>query len=54
MHESRREFLKQAGAVTVAAGLAAGRVMGANETVRLGVIGTGNRGGQLIDALRPH
>ena len=52
-HASRRDFLRQAGAVTVAAGLGTARAR-ANDTMRLAVIGTGNRGGQLIDALRPH
>ncbi len=50
---SRRTFVKAA-AVSVAAGLAAGRAHGANDKIRLGVIGAGNRGGQLIEAAQPH
>ncbi len=53
---SRREFSKQAAAVGAAASI--GRTaLGAGssgETVRLGLIGLGNRGDQLIDAFRPH
>ncbi|MEX0641547.1 MAG: Gfo/Idh/MocA family oxidoreductase [Pirellulales bacterium] len=52
----RRTFVRQAAAVT---GLAAARranaaVLGRNEQVRLGVIGLGNRGDQLLDAFLPH
>ena len=49
---SRRRFLKTAAAVsstfplfTIAGTQASGRVIGANDTVRVGVIGTGSRGG---------
>lgn len=41
-------------AVGTAAGLAGGRAYGANERIRLGVIGTANRGGQLVGATLPH
>ena len=52
---SRRAFNKAGAAATLgltAAGYA--RAQGANERVRLGVIGTANRGGQLINAFLPH
>ncbi|MFH1739714.1 MAG: Gfo/Idh/MocA family oxidoreductase, partial [bacterium] len=48
---TRREFVKT-GAVATAAMTAvtsAQRVLGANERIRLGFIGIGNRGGQLLD-----
>lgn len=57
MNSTRREFLRSTGvaaAAGMAAALAPGRVLGANERVRLGVIGAGNRGGQLIDAVGKH
>ncbi len=56
MDRSRRDFLRNTGiaAAGLAAGLAPSRALGANERIRVGVIGTANRGGQLIDALRPH
>ena len=50
---TRRQFGKS-GAVA-AAGLAAAsaaRVLGANERIRLGFIGVGNRGGQVLDDAR--
>jgi predicted dehydrogenase len=50
---SRRGFVKSAafGAASVAL---AGNAFGANERIRLGFIGVGNRGGQLLDATFPH
>ncbi|NUM56249.1 MAG: Gfo/Idh/MocA family oxidoreductase [Candidatus Hydrogenedentes bacterium] len=48
----RRTFVKS-GAV-LAAGLASSRAYGANERVRLGFVGVGNRGGQLIGAACNH
>ncbi|MCC7475866.1 MAG: Gfo/Idh/MocA family oxidoreductase [Pirellulales bacterium] len=53
---SRRRFVQQA---AVATGLAATRgatakVLGSNDRIRLGVIGVGNRGDQLLDAFLPH
>jgi predicted dehydrogenase len=39
---------------TAAAALSAGRVYGANERVRLGFIGLGNRGDQVLDAFLSH
>lgn len=50
---SRRAFMRQGSMVVAGAALAQGRAT-ASERVRLGVIGTANRGGQLIDALSPH
>jgi predicted dehydrogenase len=52
----RREFTKGAAAVgTLTALHASGMaVLGSNERVRLGVIGVGNRGDQLLDALLVH
>ena len=45
----RREFLKQAAASAVAGlTLSTGRVLGANERVRLGIIGPGARGQELM------
>jgi predicted dehydrogenase len=52
---SRRTFSKTA-ALTTAAGAALGprSVLGANEQVRLGFIGVGNRGCQLLTGFLPH
>ena len=52
---TRRQFA--AGAAAVGAGLmvkTAQGVLGANERVRLGVIGTGNRGDQVMEGFKPH
>src|SRR5262245_18473886 len=49
---SRRAFSKTitaSGAAAAAVSLAPGRVLGANDQVRLGFIGVGNRGCQLLD-----
>ena len=46
---SRRDFTKL-GAAGVATALSARRVFGANERIRLGFIGVGNRGDQVLDA----
>ena len=46
---NRRAFSKTAAvAATTAVSLAPGRVLGANDQVRLGFIGVGNRGCQLL------
>src|SRR5438045_4564803 len=52
---NRRTFTKTA-AASAAALTAAGysRVLGANDTVRTGFIGVGNRGDQLLDAFLTH
>lgn len=47
---SRREFTKTISLATAATALSAGRAAGANERVRLGFIGLGNRGDQVLDA----
>jgi predicted dehydrogenase len=46
---SRRTFNSSASALALTAA-SAGRVLGANERVRMGFIGVGNRGSQLLDA----
>src|SRR5262245_42069426 len=53
---NRRAFHKQAAAMGALAALPSANLMalGSNERVRLGVIGVGNRGDQLIDALLAH
>ncbi len=52
---SRRDFVKSgAAAAAIAATARAQASDSANERVRIGVIGTGNRGGQLVDATLPH
>jgi predicted dehydrogenase len=52
----RRTFHKQAAAMGALAALPATalRVLGSNDRVRLGMIGVGNRGDQLLDALLVH
>ena len=50
---SRRDFTRATAASGVAAS-SAGRVYGANERVRLGFIGLGNRGDQVLDAFLEH
>src|SRR5947209_18212097 len=52
-HPTRRDFTK-AGAAGVLGALSAGRVLGANSRIRLGFIGVGNRGDQVLDAFLPH
>lgn len=52
---SRREFVKTTGAMTVGlTALEAGKVLGSNDRIRLGVIGTGNRGCQVLDFFLKH
>ncbi len=52
---TRRTFVKTgAVAAGVVAGLAPARAQGANDRVRMAVIGVGNRGGQDINAILPH
>ena len=52
----RRTFVKTgvAAAAGVAATLGSPRAVGANDRIRVGYIGVGNRGGQLIKATLPH
>jgi predicted dehydrogenase len=51
---TRRDFTKAAGAAGLLTALSAGRVLGANERIRLGFIGLGNRGDQVLDGFLPH
>jgi len=52
---TRRNFTKSvAAAGLMAAGGPALGALGANDRIRLGIIGVGNRGDQLIDAFKPH
>jgi predicted dehydrogenase len=51
---SRRDFAKTATLATTATALSARRVLGANERLRLGFIGLGNRGDQVLDAFLSH
>jgi predicted dehydrogenase len=51
---TRRQFTQTAAATGLASALSAGRVHGANERVRLGFIGLGNRGDQVLDAFLTH
>src|SRR5437868_9569953 len=50
----RRTFAKQAAFAGVTTALANRRVYGANDRIRLGFIGLGNRGDQVLDAFLPH
>src|SRR5580704_7843422 len=50
---TRREFGKSAAAVALTAA-SAQRVLGANDRVRLGFIGVGNRGDQVLDGFLVH
>src|SRR3954471_5585342 len=50
---TRRDFGKTAGVATATA-LSASRVMGANDRVRVGFIGLGNRGDQVLSAFLEH
>ncbi|MDH7503418.1 MAG: Gfo/Idh/MocA family oxidoreductase [Verrucomicrobiota bacterium] len=47
---NRRAFGKQMAVLSATAALSSTRILGANERVRLGFIGVGNRGDQLMDA----
>ncbi|MFP4499364.1 MAG: Gfo/Idh/MocA family protein [Candidatus Hydrogenedentota bacterium] len=52
---TRRNFVKTSvAAAAVATSVAGPRAHGSNERIRVGCIGVANRGGQLIDALKPH
>ncbi len=53
--ESRRDFLKaSAAALTVAATRPLFGFQGANDRIRMAIIGTGNRGGRVFDSLARH
>jgi predicted dehydrogenase len=51
---TRRDFTKTAAWAGVATALSGSRVLGANDRVRLGFIGLGNRGDQVLDAFLKH
>jgi predicted dehydrogenase len=51
---SRRGFAKTAVLAGVGTALSASRVRGANERVRVGFIGVGNRGDQVLDGFQKH
>lgn len=51
---TRRRFGKSAALAGVGTALASSRVLGANERIRLGFIGLGNRGDQVLDAFLEH
>jgi predicted dehydrogenase len=51
---TRRDFAKSAAAAGVATAIGASRALGANDRVRLGFIGLGNRGDQVLDGFLAH
>jgi predicted dehydrogenase len=51
---TRREFTKSVAAAGVASALSSARVLGANDRIRLGFIGLGNRGDQVLDGFLQH
>ena len=51
---TRRQFTTATAAAGLATAFAPSRVLGANERVRLGFIGVGNRGDQVLDAFLRH
>src|SRR5215472_12236952 len=51
---TRRDFNKTVAAAGVGTALSRSRVLGANDRVRLGFIGLGNRGDQVLDAFLAH
>ena len=51
---TRRRFAKTMAAAGVATALSRMRVQGANDRIRLGFIGLGNRGDQVLDGFLPH
>ena len=53
-HVTRRQFGKTAAAAWVATAASRARVLGASDRVRLGFIGLGNRGDQVLDAFLAH
>jgi predicted dehydrogenase len=54
MTQPNRLQFTQAGAAGVLTALSANRVLGANSRIRIGFIGVGNRGDQVLDAFLPH
>jgi predicted dehydrogenase len=51
---TRRQFGKSAAAAWVGSAISQGRIPGANDRIRVGFIGLGNRGDQVLDAFRVH
>ena len=51
---TRRQFGQTAAAAWMATAVGSSRILGANDRVRVGFIGLGNRGDQVLDAFRPH
>src|SRR5437867_9262248 len=51
---TRRHFTKTIAAASATAALSSLRVLGANDRIRLGFIGLGNRGDQVLDAFLAH
>src|SRR5438128_12187378 len=51
---TRRDFTKTASLAGVGTALSASKAFGANERIRLGFIGLGNRGDQVLDAFLEH
>src|ERR1051325_7089396 len=51
---NRRQFTKSAALAGVSAALSPWRILGANDRVRIGFIGLGNRGDQVLDAFLKH
>ncbi len=51
---SRRDFMKATSAAGITTALSYNRIAGANDRVRLGFIGLGNRGDQVLDAFLVH
>jgi predicted dehydrogenase len=53
-HPTRRRFTQTAALVGITTAMSAGRVLGAGDRIRLGFIGLGNRGDQVLDAFLVH
>jgi predicted dehydrogenase len=51
---TRRQFGQTAAAAWMTTAISSTRILGANDRVRVGFIGLGNRGDQVLDAFRPH
>src|SRR5581483_6489810 len=51
---NRRAFTKHAALAGATTAVASRRIFGANERIRVGFIGLGNRGDQVLDAFLPH
>src|SRR2546427_10391483 len=51
---SRREFSKRTATAGIATALGRMRALGANDRIRLGFIGLGNRGDQVLDGFLEH